>query len=114
MSRDQLYLSNIVECIGQIEQYVVGGKEVFLRDRMVQDAVIRNFEVMGEAVKRLSMELRQANDDVPWRQMAGFRDMLIHDYLRVDMSEVWTVVERDLPMLKPRLVELLEQASNNM
>ncbi|QQE64306.1 DUF86 domain-containing protein [Leptolyngbya sp. BL0902] len=114
MSRDQLYLSNIVECIGQIEQYVAGGKEVFLRDRMVQDAVIRNFEVMGEAVKRLSMELRKVNDDVPWRQMAGFRDMLIHDYLRVDMTEVWAVVERDLPVLKPRLVELLEQVRHNI
>lgn len=109
MKGDWLYLSNIVECIGQIEQYVAGGREVFFRDRMVQDAVIRNFEVMGEAVKRLSMELRQENDDVPWRQMAGFRDMLIHDYLRVDMTEVWAVVEYDLPELKPRLAELLEQ-----
>lgn len=54
MKGDRLYLSNIVECIGQIEQYVAGGRKVFFRDRMVQDAVIRNFEVMGEAIKRLS------------------------------------------------------------
>jgi len=113
MKGDLLYLSNIVECVGQIEQYVAGGREVFFRNRMVQDAVIRNFEVMGEAVKRLSMELRQENDDVPWRQIAGFRDMLIHDYLRVDLAEVWMVVEQGLPVLKPKLIELLEQANDN-
>ncbi|MBW4484509.1 MAG: DUF86 domain-containing protein [Tildeniella torsiva UHER 1998/13D] len=113
MKGDRLYLSNILECIGQIERYVEGGREVFFRDRMVQDAVVRNFEMMGEAVKRLSMKLRQENDDVPWRQMAGFRDMLIHDYLRVDVAEVWVVVEQDLPELKPKLAELLEQVSSN-
>ena len=112
MNVDRLYLSNIVECISQIEQYVVDGREEFFRNRMVQDAVIRNFEVIGEAVKRLSMELRQENGDIPWRQMAGFRDVLIHDYLRVDVAEVWVVVEQDLPVLKPRLFELLEQVND--
>ena len=71
-------------------------------------AVIRNFEVMGEATKRLSQELRSDNSDIPWRQMAGFRDMLIHDYSKIDVGEVWAVIDQDLPMIKPRLVELLE------
>jgi uncharacterized protein with HEPN domain len=76
---------------------------------MVQDAVIRNFEVMGEATKRLSQELRSENSDIPWRQMAGFRDMLIHDYSKIDVGEVWAVIDQDLPMIRPRLVELLEE-----
>ncbi|MGF1571081.1 MAG: DUF86 domain-containing protein [Nodosilinea sp.] len=109
MRGDRLYLSNILECIGQIELYVTEGKDAFFQNRMSQDAVIRNFEVMGEAVKRLSEELRGENEDIPWRQIAGFRDILIHDYLRVDVGEIWAVIEQDLPVIKPRLLELLEQ-----
>ena len=109
MKGDRLYLSNILECIEQIELYVAEGKNAFMANRMMQDAVIRNLEVIGEAVKQLSMALRQQNPEIPWRKMAGLRDVLIHDYLRVEMGEVWAVVERDLPAIKPRIVDLLEQ-----
>lgn len=67
MKDDRLYLSNILECIEWIESYVGEGKDTFLKSRMIQDAVIRNFEVMGEATKRLSQELRLNNSDIPWR-----------------------------------------------
>lgn len=112
MKDDGFYLSNILECIRQIELYVAEGENAFMANRMIQDAVIRNLEVIGEAVKQLSMALRQQNFDIPWRQMAGLRDILIHDYLRVDMDEVWAVVERDLPAIKPRIIDLLEQRQN--
>lgn len=108
MKGDRLYITNILECIERIESYIAEGRDSFLQSRMVQDAVIRNFEVMGEATKRLSQELRSDNSDIPWRQMAGFRDMLIHDYSKIDVGEVWAVIDQDLPMIKPRLVELLE------
>lgn len=108
MKEDRLYITNILECIERIESYIAEGRDSFLQSRMVQDAVIRNFEVMGEATKRLSQELRSDNSDIPWRQMAGFRDMLIHDYSKIDVGEVWAVIDQDLPMIKPRLVELLE------
>ncbi len=88
------------------------GREAFMDNSMMQDAVIRNFEVMGEATKRLSAELKQSNADIPWRQMAGFRDVLTHDYLRVELNEVWVVVERDLPMMKSRLQDILGQVEN--
>jgi uncharacterized protein with HEPN domain len=109
MKGDRLYITNILECIERIESYIAEGRDSFLQSRMVQDAVIRNFEVMGEATKRLSQELRSENSDIPWRQMAGFRDMLIHDYSKIDVGEVWAVIDQDLPMIRPRLVELLEE-----
>lgn len=109
MKDDGLYLSNMLECIQRIERYVAAGQDAFMANSMMQDAVIRNFEVIGEATKRLSDRFKQENADIPWRQMAGFRDVLIHDYLRVELNEVWAVVERDLPIIKPRLRELLQQ-----
>jgi uncharacterized protein with HEPN domain len=109
MSRDKRYLSDILECIVQIEEYTIGGKETFMGSRLIQDATIRNFEIMGEATKRLSEELRTIHSNVPWKQMAGFRDVLIHDYLRVDRDEVWDVVASNLPDLRVRIKHILQE-----
>ncbi|OQX23956.1 MAG: DUF86 domain-containing protein [Desulfobacteraceae bacterium IS3] len=100
MKDERLYLIHIAECIGKIEQYTTEGKAVFLRDTKTQDAVIRNFEIIGEAVKRLSETTRKLAHQVPWRLFAGFRDVLIHQYSGVDLSEVWLTIENDLSVLK--------------
>jgi uncharacterized protein with HEPN domain len=106
MSRDRLYLAHIREAIDRIERYTSGGRDAFMAAPMVQDAVVRNFEIIGEATKRLSAEVKARQPQVPWREVARFRDILIHDYERVDYLEVWNIVQNHLPELH-RAVEAL-------
>jgi uncharacterized protein with HEPN domain len=72
----------------------------------VQDAVIRNFEIIGEATKRLSKNFRSENTDIPWKKIAGMRDILIHDYLGIDIYSVWNAIEQNLPELKQQLIRI--------
>ncbi len=95
----------MLECIERIESYSAGGRDAFFGSTLVQDAVIRNFEIIGEAAKRLSDEFIRAHTEVPWRRLAGFRDVLIHRYMGVDIGEVWNAIERDLAGLKGVLEE---------
>ena len=107
MNKDRLYLESIRDCLERIAEYTAGGEQAFLASRLIQDGVIRNLEVIGEATKNLSSELRDANAAIPWRQIAGMRDVLIHDYLKVNLARVWRTVERDLPPLQAVLSQLL-------
>jgi uncharacterized protein with HEPN domain len=97
------------DAIARIESYVSGGHAAFLADTMIQDAVIRNLEVIGEAVKNLSSELRVQHPDVPWTRIAGMRDVLIHEYFGVRVQTVWAAVENRLPEPKQYVDELLGQ-----
>ena len=93
-----------------IAEVSAGGEQEFLASRLIQDGVVRNLEVIGEATKNLSTELREANPEIPWRQIAGMRDLLIHDDLKVNLSRAWLTVSTDLPELSTTVTRLLHQA----
>ncbi len=81
-------------------------QSAFESDVLLQDAVIRNIEVIGEAAKKVSDIFKEQNSQVPWREMAGMRDKLIHDYFGVDIEIVWKTVQIDIPVLKKLLIDL--------
>ena len=88
MSSDRVYLQHILDAIEKITSYISVGRDVFLTTSHWQDAVIRQLEIIGEATKRLSEDLRSKYDQVPWRRIAGLRDVLIHGYMGVDLAAV--------------------------
>lgn len=107
--KDKVFIEHILESITLIQSYTERlTKEEFLSSREKQDAVIRRLEVIGEAVKNLSPELKQKHPNVPWRQIAGMRDVLIHEYFGVDLELTWKTVQKDLPLLKQELLSLVE------
>lgn len=105
---DRTYLLHIRDAILRIEEYASVGREEFFAKTHWQDAIIRQLEIVGEASKRLSEELRNTNPAVPWRRVCGLRDVLIHNYMGVDLEAVWSVVESGIPGLKETVAKLLE------
>jgi uncharacterized protein with HEPN domain len=95
----QVYLAHIRDAINLIREYTKEGRDSFLRDRKTQDAVIRNLEIIGEAVKQLPAEMKERHTDIPWKDIAGMRDRLIHHYFGVNIKLVWGVVENRLDAL---------------
>ncbi len=107
---DSLYLEHILNCINRIVSYSEEfTQEAFGADFLVQDACIRQLEVLGEATKHISFELRDSYPEIPWKQMAGMRDVLIHDYLNVDLNIVWKTVSESIPALQPKIALLLQK-----
>lgn len=106
-SKDRLYLDSIAESLARIAEYTASGEEAFLHSHLIQDGVIRNLIMIGEVTKSLSPELKQAAALIPWRQIACMRDVLIHNYLKVNLTRVWRTVIEDLPALRETVQILL-------
>jgi len=107
VSGSRNYLYHILDAIEKIGLYTQQGQQAFFDDEKTQDAVIRKFEIIGEATKRLDDETKSQKPQIDWRSVAGLRDVLIHNYMGVNLSRVWGVIERDLPPLQQAIQELI-------
>jgi len=108
MSRDyKAYLSDIIGSINKIELYTNNMSfQDFLQNELVQDGVVRNLEIIGEAVKKVPDHIKKQKSDVEWRKIAGLRDVLIHDYFGVDVVIVWDIIKTKIPVLKKNILDL--------
>ena len=108
MQRDLTSLQDILVATELIDSFIQGvDRDEFDESLLIQSAVVRQIEIIGEATKRLSDELRQQYNDIPWKQMAGMRDILIHAYDSIDPDEVWNVATRDLPRIYSQIQEII-------
>ncbi len=98
--RDKIYQEHMLECIERIERYTCNERKCFTDSDIVQDAVVRNLQTLAESSQRLSDAFKTTQPEIDWRAISGFRNILVHDYLGLDLETIWLVVEQDLPKLK--------------
>ncbi len=103
---------HILECIDRISEYTKGGKATFLTDRKTQDAVLRNLHTLTEPSQRLSRALKAGHPETDWQGLSGFRNVLVHDYLGVDVERAWEIMGRQLPGLRHNIEAILRQLGN--
>jgi len=110
MRRDRAYLKHILEAITNIEKFVEGlTKEGFFENVEKQYAVLRGLEIIGEATKNLSKDLKAKYREIPWRDIAGMRDKLIHEYFSVNLELVWVTIKDQLPEFKKQVLKILKE-----
>jgi uncharacterized protein with HEPN domain len=109
VNRDVVRLSHIIDSAKFILELTEDGKERFLEDRTIRDAVLRNLEVIGEAVKYLSDDIKTQHSDIKWKQVAGLRDILIHGYYRVEPEIIWDLITTELPVYFKRISRIFDE-----
>lgn len=109
MKDDRVYLRYIQECIRRLEENISGGRQQFMSSHTLQDAVLRSLQTLAESAQRLSDQAKSRRPEIPWRAIAGFRNVLVHNYLGIDLDRVWEVVERDVPELKRVILAMLAE-----
>lgn len=108
MKDDKFYSEHMLDAVSAIREYVAGFSEAqFKKTRLVQDGVIRQVLIIGEAAKKVSDGFKKKHKELPWQDMAGMRDKLVHDYFGVDIDEVWKTAKNDIPELKKYLETIL-------
>ncbi|MEW6532057.1 MAG: DUF86 domain-containing protein [Thermodesulfobacteriota bacterium] len=109
MKDDRLYLVHVRECIIRILEFTADGKDAFFADRKTQDAVLRNLHTLSESIQRVSPGLKVDYPTLKWREIAAFRNVIVHDYLGIDLDQIWDIIERDLPVLKTEVETILKK-----
>jgi uncharacterized protein with HEPN domain len=108
---DTVYLKHILDAIAKIEEYADKlDLQAFSKNSLIQDGIIRQIEIIGEATKNLSDALRNKYNDIPWKDIAGMRDKLIHGYFGVDLDAVWDTAKKDIPILKTQIKKVLSDS----
>lgn len=106
----RLYLQDIWESVLAIEEYTKNlSEDGFYSNRQVQDAIVRRLEIIGEAVKNIDEDFREKHPQIPWKKIAGMRDIIAHEYFGVKLDRMWDVVRKDLPELKEKIETILEE-----
>jgi uncharacterized protein with HEPN domain len=105
---ERLYLIHIVECATRIQQYTSEGKDAFMSDGKTQDAVLRNLQILAESTQRISRNLKAAHPEVEWSKIAGLRNILVHEYLGINLVRIWEILQRGLPELKNQVASILK------
>lgn len=109
MRSDRERLGDILQAIEQIERYTVWGKPTFEQDNLIQDGVLHQIVIIGEAARAVSAELREEKSDLPWSEMVAMRNILVHRYYEVNLSIIWLVVEQNLPELKSKIEAIVQE-----
>jgi Uncharacterized conserved protein len=107
MKDDTVYLRHIMECIRRIEENTAVGRDQFTSSHTLQDAVLRNLQTMTEATQHLSEGLKATHPEIEWQRIAAFRNVLVHNYLGIDMERIWEIIQRDVPELKRAVSDML-------
>ena len=109
MKNDLAYISHIIESISYIQSYVSNGKESLKNDHKTYDAVLRQLQIMSESTQKLTQALKDKYPQIPWQEISGFRNILVHDYLGdIDHNIIWSVIENELPILKKVMLKELK------
>lgn len=108
MRRDEERLADILAAIDKIERFTREGRSAFDEDERTQVWVLYHIQLIGEAARALSEDLRSHHPEVPWTAIIGMRHILVHDYFGIDQNEVWAAVERDLPELRKQILDIQE------
>lgn len=109
MRADRDRLSDMLEAIAKIEERTTSGKGAFERDEMLQVWVVHHIQIIGEAAAGISDELRHMHSNIPWRDVIAMRNVLVHQYFGIDIREIWTTVQEDLPYLRCELRRILRE-----